>query len=301
MRIRWVGLDSSPMEIAQFARDVAQVVPDNPRSPHVTVGTEDVGTVRRGVPVLFLHGWGVGPQSYAAPLRRLRHMGCDVHAPAQPGFGGAASLPGEDCNFRGYARWAAEFLETTDVDEPVMVVGHSFGGGVAIQFAHDYPDRVRGVVTCNGVGGFPWSGPDGATAAPQRPLWEWGRHLGADLFALPTLTRVLPALLGEAVPNLLHNPIGMWRVGEFVRKAYLLDEIAHVAEQGTPVTVVWSDRDRLVPHAGFAALCRSAQVTGEVVPGTHSWLIADPQRFADIVLRATVDAGVVEATLAAAG
>ena len=38
-----------------------------------------------------------------------------------------------------------------------------------------------------------------------------------------------------------------------------------------------------------------------MVPGNHSWLIAEPRCFADIVMRAMVEAGVVEAALAAAG
>lgn len=260
--------------------------------------------VRSGIPVLFFHGWGVGPHSYGAPLTALERMGCEVHAPALPGFGGAAALGGGDCNFPGYARWAASYLDEHEVDEPVVVIGHSFGGGVAVQFAHDHPERVRAAVLCNGVGGFPWTAApvDGVDlAAGGRPLWEWGRHLGADLFAFTTLTRVLPALLGEVVPNLVTNPLAMWRVGEFVRHADLVTEMAVLARREMPVTVVWSDRDRLVPRAGFLSMCRAAGVTGEVVPGTHSWLIADPARFADIVWRSMCEAGVVEDTLAAAG
>ena len=248
--------------------------------------------------MLFLHGWGVGPSSYAAPLAELSAFGCEVAAPAQPGFGGCPALPGDDCNFPGYARWAASYLDHVGMDEPVVAVGHSFGGGVAIQLAHDFPERVHAVVLCNGVGGFPWAGPSAISA--ERPWWEWGRYLGADLVAFPGIVRVLPALLGEAVPNIVHNPLAMWRVGEFVRRAHLLEEIGAVARRGTPVTLVWADRDRLVPHVGFAALCRAARVEGQVVPGGHSWLIANPRRFADIVLRAMVEAGVVESRLAAA-
>ncbi len=253
------------------------------------------------MPVLFLHGWGVGPHSYSAALHQLQDFGCDVYAPAQPGFGGTPALSGEDCNFPGYARWVVARLDALGVKEPVTVVGHSFGGGVAVQFAHDHPQRASAVVLCNAVGGFPWAGPEGVGTIGDRPWWEWGRFLGADLLAMPALMRVLPALLGEAVPNLVSNPIAMWRVGEFVRRAHLVDEVAALPASGVPVSIVWSDRDRLVPHAGFSALCRAAGVEGEVVPGNHSWLIADPRRFADIVLRAMVEAGVVQAGLAATG
>jgi pimeloyl-ACP methyl ester carboxylesterase len=252
------------------------------------------------MPVLFLHGWGVGPHSYAAPLAQLRAFGCNVMAPAQPGFGGNPGLAAEDCNFPGYGRWAASYLDSLGVDEPVTVVGHSFGGGVAIQLAHDHPGRVAAVVLCNGVGGFPWAGPARPDTVTQRPWWQWGRILGADLLTGPTMVRVLPAVLGEAVPNLVSNPLAMWRVGEFVRRAHLLEEVAALSERGLPLTVVWSDRDRLVPHAGFTAICRAAGRHGEVVPGNHSWLIGDPHRFADIVLRAMVDAGAVPLAMAAA-
>ncbi|MHB8682536.1 MAG: alpha/beta fold hydrolase [Acidimicrobiales bacterium] len=294
------------MQIAPYARRAAQVVPVPGRFREVQTAADmvsaidaaDEGDGVAGTPVLFLHGWGVGPHSYDAPLAQLSALGCRVLAPAQPGFGGMRELLPEDRSFTGYARWAADYLDDMGVDERVMVIGHSFGGGVSIQFAHDFPERVSAVVVCNGVGGFPWAAAS-PTAPGERPLWEWGRYIGADLFALPTLARVLPALLGEAVPNLVHNPLALWRVGEFVRKADLVTEIAAVARRETPVTLVWSDRDRLVPHAGFSALCGAAGVHGVVVPGNHSWLIAEPRLFADIVLRAMVDAGVLEATLAA--
>lgn len=308
------------MNFAQNARLLAQVVPFRHRSTDVEerhalgarepgqqeAPTEDdaVHLWRRpppdALPVLFLHGWGVGPHAYAAALAELQLFGCKVMAPAQPGFGSTPALDGSDCSFAGYARWAASFLDAQEVDGPVTVIGHSFGGGVAVQLAHDHPERVAAVVLCNAVGGFPWAEPGHAAPVVDRPWWQWGRILGTDLLTDSALVRVLPAVLGGAVPNLVANPLAMWRVGEFVRRAHLLEEIAAVSRRRVPLTLVWSDRDRLVPHAGFSALCRAARVEGEVVPGNHSWLIAHPRRFADIVLRAMVDADVVRPSMATA-
>lgn len=307
------------MNIAQNARALAQVVPFVRRSSGVEelaipdapaadgegpiVGRHFTGgsNAPAHTPVLFLHGWGVGPHSYAAPLGHLRGFGWDVMAPAQPGFGGTPALAGAECCFPGYGRWVASYLDAMGVDKPVAVIGHSFGGGVAVQFAHDHPDRVAAVVLCNAVGGLATSGESFPVGVSDRPWWEWGRILGADLLTDVTSMRVLPAVLGAAVPNLVSNPLAMWRVGEFVRRAHLLDEIAAVSRRGMPLTVVWSDRDRLVPHAGFSALCQAASVDGVVVPGSHSWLIAHPRRFADIVLRAMVEVGVVRPALSFAG
>ncbi|MHB8438579.1 MAG: alpha/beta fold hydrolase [Acidimicrobiales bacterium] len=294
------------MSIALSARESAQAVGHAGRSPDVDGGEVDVAPAPpwgRGTPVLFLHGWGVGPASYEAPIRRLREMGLDVYAPALPGFCGSPSLASPHCTFGGYAKWTARWLEAQGVDGPVVVVGHSFGGGLAVQFANDYPTRSRALLLCNAVGGFPWSVAErqDGTTVPGRPLWAWGRFLADDLFALPSLTRVLPALLGQAVPNLMSNPRAMWQVAEFVRRADLTGEIEAVSGRGTPVRIVWSDRDRLVPYEGFSALRRAAGVAGQVVAGNHSWLIAEPGVFADVALRALVEVGVFSHHRAVAG
>ena len=53
-------------------------------------------------------------------------------------------------------RWLDDFLRAVGVEEKVVVVGHSFGGGVAMRFAHDYPERVRSLVLVNSIGGSAW-------------------------------------------------------------------------------------------------------------------------------------------------
>src|SRR5436305_88579 len=98
------------------------------------------GVAGEGLPVLFLHGWGLGQHSYKRAMSRLVRLGCKVYAPAMPGFGGSADLPSDQTSFQGYADWVDEFCEVVKIDEPVFLVGHSFGGGVAIQFAHDHPE-----------------------------------------------------------------------------------------------------------------------------------------------------------------
>jgi pimeloyl-ACP methyl ester carboxylesterase len=231
-------------------------------------------------------------------LRAVAAAGCAVAAPAQPGFAGTPGLDAGDRHFPGYARWTARYLDALGIDQQVVVVGHSFGGGVAIQFAHDHPERVRAVVLCNAVGGPHRTTDGGHRPMADRPLWDWGRELGADLFGLSSVVRILPPVLEEAVPNFVQHPMAMWRVAEFVRRADLVPQAAAVAALGIPLTVVWSDRDRLIPHTGFAALCEAAGVDGHVVPGYHSWMIGDPLRFADLVWRASVEAGAVDHMLA---
>src|SRR3954454_1219287 len=91
------------------------------------------GVAGDGIPLLFLHGWGLGQHAYKRALKRLVQLGCQVYAPALPGFGGTADLPGKELSFEGYARWVGAFLDAVGVHEKVFLVGHSFGGGVSIK------------------------------------------------------------------------------------------------------------------------------------------------------------------------
>ena len=137
--------------------------------------------VGSGPTLLFLHGWGLGYRSYQAGLARLASLGLRVLAPAMPGFGGTAALPAEERTIEGYAAWVARFLEAAEVQTPVTVAGHSFGGGVAIQLAHDHPAAVDRLVLVNSIGGSAWRKGRAVRSMTERPLWDWGLHSATDL------------------------------------------------------------------------------------------------------------------------
>lgn len=244
------------------------------------------GVAGEGLPLVFIHGWGLGQHAYKRALKRLVHLGCKVYAPALPGFGGSPSLPGDQFTIEGYGAWVAGFLDAVGIDEPVFLVGHSFGGAVSIQFASDHLERVRTLVLVNSVGGSAWSqpGPGGVVKSmAQRPLWDWGIHFPSDILPIPHLTRVLPVILEDALPNLLRNPRAMWRAGQLARSADLTDELEDLRRRQLPVVVLWGDQDRIIPRPSFDALCAAIGSQGEVVSGNHSWLLADPDSFGEVM------------------
>jgi len=242
------------------------------------------GVAGAGLPVLFLHGWALGQHSYRQALKKLVHMGCRVYAPALPGFGGTADLPARHFSFAGYAEWVDGFLDALGLDEPVFLVGHSFGGGVAIKLAHDFPDRVRYLVLVNSVGGSTWSSAGSRVRSmAERPLWDWGLHFPSDVLPLPQFTRILPVLLEDALPNAVRNPLALWRVAQLARKADLTHELEDLKDRHMPVVVLWGDKDQIIPRASFDALCTAIGSEGEVVEGNHSWLLADPDAFAEVM------------------
>jgi pimeloyl-ACP methyl ester carboxylesterase len=248
--------------------------------------------VGAGPDALFLHGWGLRPNAYLGAVRAMAAAGCRVVAPALPGFGRTRELPSEERTFPGYGAWVEGFLDAVGVDRVALVVGHSFGGGVATAFTDRRPDRVGSLLLCNAIGSPTWTlFPDEVRTMVQRPLWDWAHHFGADVLGSPKLLRMLPTLAEDFIPNVLTNPLGMLRTGTFIRRADLVAEVGAIARRGVPVQVVWSDRDGLVPRSAFDDLRHAAGVDGVVVEGAHAWLIADPGTFGELAISALVDSG----------
>ncbi len=257
---------------------------------HITVSGRPVryGVAGAGRPVVFLHGWALGQHAYKRALKRIVNLGYRVYAPALPGFGGTADLSGEAVSFAGYARWMDAWLTALAVDEPVSLVGHSFGGGVAIKLAHDHPDRVSSLVLVDAIGHPTWRVlGDRARTLSERPLWEWGLRVPLD--ALPTLSpRQLRSILEDALPNVVHNPLALWRVARLVRACDLTPELTELGRRGLPATAIWGAGDRVVPRASFEGLCAALGSRGAIVEGNHSWPLTHPGAFAETVAAAFV-------------
>jgi pimeloyl-ACP methyl ester carboxylesterase len=155
---------------------------------------------------------------------------------------------------------------------------------VAIKLAHDFPTKVRYLVLVNSVGGSTWSSAGSKVKSmAERPLWDWGLHIPEDLFPLRQITRVLPVMLEDAVPNVIRNPFGLWKAANLARTADLTPELEELKRRRLPVVVLWGDKDRVIPRASFDALCTAIGSDGEVVAGRHSWLLADPDAFGEVM------------------
>ena len=236
-----------------------------------------------GMPVVFLHGWAVAHHTYREVIASIATHGCRVIAPALPGFGGTHDLPRGEFSIAGYARWVADLLAALEIDEPAVVVGHSFGGGVAIRFAHDYPKLARSLVLVNSIGGSSWRRGSSVRSIAERPLWDWGLHFPGDVWPVRQASRVVPVVVQDFLPNLVRNPRAIARVGNLARRADLRSELEELHHNGLPITILWGSRDGIIPRESFEAMCVAAGVDGTIVDGSHSWLLAHPDQFGEVI------------------
>lgn len=236
------------------------------------------GEAGEGPPLVFLHGWGLTSRAYAATIPALASAGARVIAPALPGFGKSEEVPG-DLTWEKLAAWVDDLLDHAGVDEPAFFVGHSFGGGVATMTAWNHPERVRSLVLVNSVGGATWK-PERRLV--DRPIWHWGMHLSTE-WTRRGYRKILPVVVRDFVENVVKHPANLWRAGRLAAAADMRGELAELAERDLPITILWGTRDGILPEPAFIEMCEAIEGVGDTVHGGHSWLLADPDGFGEVI------------------
>ncbi len=117
-----------------------------------TNGYEPLAHVVRegaGYPVVLLHGWGASSTLFKPVIDALAHKFTFI-APDFPGFG-ATPPPPTAWAVREYAEWLTHVLDEQQIACAHML-GHSFGGRVAIYLASQQPHRINKLVLTDSAG-----------------------------------------------------------------------------------------------------------------------------------------------------
>lgn len=223
--------------------------------------------------VLALHGWARNRNDFTASLAGLHAVALDL-----PGFGSSPEPP-EARGAAGYAELVAPVLD--ELDEPVIVVGHSFGGRVALKLAVAYPDRIGALV----LTGVPLVRPP--HYVPPRPaavyrLARWLNRRG---------------LLSDTAMERRRQRHGSddYRAARGVMRDVLVKVVNETYEDDLPrvhgrLHLLWGGRDDVVPTSvmeSAASLATGAgEVVTEVVPAAgHLLPLQAPDRLAEAIRR----------------
>lgn len=96
-------------------------------------------------PLLFLHGWRQQASIWKPIISKLHKENRSVWALNLPGFGGSEPLQKQQVMLSDYARCVVEFLKSVK-HESVVVIGHSFGGRIAIKLAAEHQAIVKKLI-----------------------------------------------------------------------------------------------------------------------------------------------------------
>ncbi len=93
-----------------------------------------------GTPLLILHGWGSRSERWERVAGLLAERGIKVIIPDLPGFGNS-QRPSEVWGLDDYCEFVQEFVRFLNL-EKFYLLGHSFGGALAIKCALAFPDKI---------------------------------------------------------------------------------------------------------------------------------------------------------------
>ncbi len=259
-------------------------------------------TAGSGPALLLIHGVGDKSASWG-PVHAKLAQRFTVIAPDLLGHG-ESDKPRADYSLAAFANGMRDLLAVLGIDR-VTVVGHSFGGGLAMQLAYQYPHLVERIVLVSS-GGVAQDVCVGLRAAAM--------PMGSEALAVLRAPGVMPAvrLFGRAVEKTLGSTkfgrdVGdavsllegfqdakalsafartlrsvVDRRGQFVTmldRSYLVEHV--------PVQIIWGEDDPIIP-------VRHAHIAHEAMPGSRLEVFEDsghmpfsdhPDRFVEVVER----------------
>ena len=230
--------------------------------------------VGQGPAILLIHGIGDCSDTWRHVLPQLARDHTIV-APDLLGHG-RSDKPRADYSVAAYANGMRDLLSVLGVDR-VTVIGHSLGGGVAMQFAYQYPERCERLVLVSSGGVCPEvhpllrlaSAPNADLVLPlmRLPVTRWASHqvfqmlrvldtdLGRDAEFLMRVFDSVPDISARRAFVRTLRSVVDWR-GQAIT---MLDRC--YLTQGMPTLLVWGARDAVIPshhaHIAHAAMPNS--------------------------------------------
>lgn len=267
---------------------------------HVSIHGHCVGYRRGGTgqKILLIHGLAGSSKSWDDVLALLTPH-ADVIAVDLLGHGESAK-PSGDYSLGAYASGLRDFLSILGIDS-VTIVGHSFGGGVAMQLAYQHPHLVDRLVLV-GSGGL---GREVSWLLRLLTL-PGAEYLMPIAFPKPIVDRATEVGRRLGRRNIRSARLGeMWRAysslaGATNRKAFVRTMRGVIEPTGqtinatdrlylaahVPTMIVWGDHDGIIPVAhAYAAHELISTSRLEIIEGTgHFPHVEQPDTFANLLI-----------------
>jgi len=229
-----------------------------------------------GEPVVLLHGWGTSAESLCGIAKALEDK-FRVFAIDLPGFGWTPPPPAA-WGTREYAAHVEAFMESSGIPT-ANLIGHSFGGRIALALAAQSPHGVRRLVLVASAG----------IRANLRPRYYL--KIGAAKLAKLVFSSPIWGRLGERILSTVHRRVGSrdYRNAGQMRRTLVRvvneDLRGILSSVQAPTLIIWGDRDLEVSRSSMEIIARGIRGSQlEIMEGAGHFPFVDmPERFGKLV------------------
>lgn len=215
--------------------------------------------------LIFLHGWGAGKDSFLWISKYLKN--CTLHIASLDGFDNTEAP--DDPTICGYANRLGEYISLHNLTN-VVIIGHSFGGRIAIEYCSKH--ATKGLILVDSAG--------------IKPKYSFKKHISVIKYKLAKKL----VSLKLAKPELL-NKFGSTdykHCSDSMKKVFLTtikyDQTKLLSKIQTPTLILWGKQDRETPLY-MAKKFHNKIKNSEIVlfDGGHFCFVEEPYKFYKII------------------
>ena len=267
------------------------------------------------IPIVLLHGWGVLSDKYIELIKiyaRRRHSRMSpsgdnfkIIIPDLPGFG-KSNEPEDSWSLDNYVEFVDEFIEKTSREggfeliknilekfdpkkavyaeekNKFILIGHSFGGGIAMKYAAKYPKKIDRLILTGSVG------IKHKLTAKQKVLFILAKT-GKIIFSLPIINNLKKPVynifskIARSRKKDYYNATP--RMKEIMKNVLAEDLMNCFAKIKIPTLLIWGREDKTTPLSDGKIMNEKIKDSKLVVVdnANHSLPCQKPEKFVNIV------------------
>ncbi len=225
--------------------------------------------------LVFLHGWGGSLESWKDFLSTWQNEPIRILAFDLPGFG-QSQTPPQPWTVADYADLLKNFLDQLGLSK-IYLFGHSFGGQIAVRFAHEHPERLDKLFLSGA-----------AVIRPKKTLFKIIMALVAKIFKIlllgqgAGLRRLIYRVIGGADYGNLTSPVMRQTMTNVIA-----DDLSELLPKiKGPAVIIWGKQDTCTPYRHFLKIKELLPQAKTFVleDGRHGLHLQHPQELKKIML-----------------
>lgn len=183
--------------------------------------------------IVILHGWTYSLDKWSSFINLLKENGFEVYLPKIPGL---TQESNEFWNLDKYTAWLNKLLDK--YKDKIVLLGHSNGGRIAINYAVKYPNKLEKLILIDSAGLFHNELPVRLKRIMFKNISKVGKRLTKSDF----LRKVLYKFAREGDYEKASK-----NMQKTITNLISIDLKPELSEVKTPTLIIWGENDEITP------------------------------------------------------